>query len=155
MDTFDVTSGELIVSDPCFLPYTGDLQLRFPARCGTWTFVADREPRAWAPTRAILAYWGDQPPPTETNEGEISVDSGMVGIFDAHRFGVSHGLPEITPITGVGLFYDHCCRIGLDRVDSGVMDGGCVASTHQSGLILAVQTARDQGEVIAVSIVLM
>lgn len=153
---FEVTSGALIVSDPCYkreyLEDGTDIMGRIEGvrngiwyaevhlDCGTVTeLVATAEetfPKEW--------WWRRE------KFFEVGVDSGQAGIFDDSVYPqvdiVKYGDPDN--------FYGRCCEQTVDV--AGVVPGGVVSrSGHGDGCYLCFTARNEAGECIGVKIVFM
>lgn len=134
LGTFDVISGKLTVSDPCYKPGTwcmGELTNVLP---GTWNASAVLfDAGEWGERVARLIIHHENHPHTkglDVQEAsiEVGVDSGQAGFFDSAHYQDDTSVPEGDETYG-SLWYSHCCNITLSRTQSGVMPYGVVSSS--------------------------
>jgi Protein of unknown function (DUF3892) len=94
---FKVTSGELIISDPCYRPGSGSVK---PAKNGKWRATVETTPEG----RALVAMCEDEEPVDGMKIAgfEVGVDSAQAGIFCAGAYP-----SEKNPKPG---FYKACCE---------------------------------------------
>ena len=117
IDTFSVTSGFLVVGDPCY-----GTNRTVPALNGSWTarVVTDDKGDLWGErvVRLVVQHVDFNPSDTSVLIDEVGfgVDSGQAGVFDRASYG-SDG------------FYDACCEATLSRGQCGCLRGGFVASS--------------------------
>lgn len=134
---FEVKSGEIIVSDPC---YDADGQ-KLPAIKGIWN--------AFMLKVALQTGWGEDnrcaflfahlaSAPVEYDDAvwqplEVGtgVDSGQAGIFDAKFYRDEAVVTETieSPLTGENRWYDLCCDRTLGEIGAGVIPYACVSSS--------------------------
>ena len=142
LGTFELESGELIVSDPC---YHSDSELSSlhgrlsHAKNGRWQARVKK---------AVAGDWGNRCIELiinhETSYADISswnktealigVDSGQTGFFDVQHFGESADVPkgfeaEKDLIDPTDLWYSLCCRQTLSELGAGVVPFGVVSSS--------------------------
>jgi len=117
--TFEVESGVVMISDPCY-------------EDGTWCQIKldGVKPGTWSATRAegnrclIACHGGLSFRPedfTDELEGEVGVDSGQAGVFEYdHYRDESLATDEVLGgkrITGDHRWYDMVCNVTLDGYD--------------------------------------
>lgn len=118
IDNFSVTSGFLVVGDPCY-----GTNLTVPALNGSWTARVVTDWKGESVVGLVVQHVDFNPSDTSVliDEVEFGVDSGQAGVFDRHSYG-SDG------------FYAACCEATLSRGRCGCLLGGFVASSgHGDG----------------------
>ena len=145
---FNITSGNLVISDPCYKLYE---PLRYqevlPAKNGKWVTHAEIEDtRHWgsrvsklfafhedyAPIsrRWSLEYSGTNPVRNRIHYGkDMAVDSGQLGFFDYEFFKAHESEREY----GSGDFYSRCCDATLSDKQYGIIDEQGVVSSSGYG----------------------
>ena len=125
--TFEVTSGSIVVKDPCYDDASGST---FPAKNGTWTgyihrqgrTVASLEARASGPQRGI-----------ECEVCKEGVESGQMGIFNASD---SERSREDD--------YDQICNMTLNGIFGGIINQyGVVSGTAYGDGVYPVLVRRE------------
>ena len=167
--TFDVKSGNVHLSDPCYDRATvrSAGNYKVPAQNGTWltTVVYDSQNE---PSILLAAFENEAAPfviqaivdggpralfALEKFRKLISVDSGQVGIFDDSLYpkGSSTG-----DIDDENTFYGKACEITLSGNDTGVIDNlGAVSRTaHGDGSYDAYVSKNANGEAVILAICL-
>lgn len=134
---FEVKSGEIIISDPC---YDADGQ-KLPAIKGIWNafMLKATLQTGWGEDNRcafLFAHLASTPveyddavwQPLEVGAG---VDSGQAGIFDAQFYRDEKVVTETIeePLTGENRWYDLCCSRTLGEIGAGVIPYGCVSSS--------------------------
>ena len=157
VDEFDVTCGELTVSDPCYKRGTWCMGILPNVRNGVWHASVARDDGEIA---ALLAYTGREPSDFdawERCEFVVGVDSGQAGIFDSNHYrrdfdakGYRH---EQKPICADEPWYSMCCDKTMGEGEVGVVPGGVVASSGGDGRNHALVLKNAEGKVVAVQIV--
>jgi hypothetical protein len=114
--TFGISTGAIVAGDPCYAPEDGGVVKIF-AKNGTWQAVAvlDRD----GTVREIAAQNSSHASSFgfQTKAGEISVDSGQAGFFDAEIFPKCH--EEL---------YDEICN-ATNEGNGGTIEGGVASSS--------------------------
>lgn len=162
LGSFEVVSGKLVISDPCYdrgIWCAGTLE---NVRNGEWNAKADYvEVEDWGRRVAKLTAWHQDCPSDAslTRRGtlfEVGVDSGQAGIFDDRYYqdGTILPLPKTYTAEDVrAVWYSHCCEITLARLQAGVLPYGVVSSSgFGDGGYDCVQYLTDSGEVVKVEI---
>lgn len=114
--TFKVTSGKVVLGDPCY-----ETNPSYPAVNGPWTsHVVTTEGSAWGRrVKKIVVHYVDfnpADPKIRSFREDFSVDSGQAGVFDLGSYGVDD-------------FYDLCCKKTLSRQQYGYLKSGFVTSS--------------------------
>ena len=142
---FEVTSGELVVSDPCYsrdVWCRGDLKDVKTGKWKAYTMIEDSEER----NSALIIFheslsWSEafdyfyHPEATEEADFEVGVDSGQAGFFDSVAYQNKDMLPADAKIPAYwgdadhDKWYSHCCYLTLGKDSAGVVPGGVVASS--------------------------
>ena len=134
LGTFEVVSGRLIVTDPCYSEDLWCCNALETVRNGTWNAYvvyngADSYPHV---VRLIAEHESAEALPVIMEDASfgVGVDSGQAGFFDAaHYRDVRVIDPDCIPTEHADLWYDHCCQITLSRQQAGVLPYGVVSSS--------------------------
>jgi len=140
MTTFEVKSGEVYLSDPCYTD-TLDGHRTFSARNGEWVASYESVDGSGC-VYHISALYANFPGTRAVRHTivDIGVDSGQMGIFDVNRFNDS-SVYEDTKFHdkfehfGSSLFYDVCCNItcntdpNQEHKSFGTLIGGVVSQS--------------------------
>lgn len=131
LGTFEVTSGKLVVSDPCYSRGTWCMGILEGVRKGTWTariFISDEKEWGKRVAELEVLHSGVKDPPAlglwENTGIDVGVDSGQAGFWDDSKFGNGEGAHD-DPES----FYGKACNKTLHGGQAGVMDGGVVSSS--------------------------
>jgi hypothetical protein len=155
--TFEVVSGKVVVTDPCY-EADGHCNLLIDnAKKGTWHMSVDHEDGRVSCLEAICGR-----SPLSYNyrhvSSNIGVDSGQAGVFDCQFFKNDDVVKEreLTREDGLlcpdEIWYSHCCDVTLSQ-DAGVIPYGCVSSTGYGDGCYDCYTVVKDGEVVAIKIV--
>jgi len=164
-NTFQVESGSLYVTDPCYDKGTWCQALLDNVRNGTWRMHMEHTNEGdWgrrvselicAHEKAGILRW-------EKHPADIGVDSGQAGVFDAAHYkndadyeGFKFEWPE-SPLTGEGAFYDACCDVTLceTKDGGGVVPFGAVSRSGFGDGGYDLYIAKDEdGQIVATKIV--
>ena len=164
LGTFQVTSGSLIVSDPCYsynAEDTDGLQaLLKPVRKGNWSAVVSYD--EYETVHQLTIFWGNTEPTGAwiPIEEFIAVDSAQLGVFDLscyHNDDMISERPanvyEIDIDDGVSTYYIACCDATNSDKQGGTVPGGAVAvSGDGDGLYPAFIKRDESGEIVSVMI---
>jgi hypothetical protein len=159
-EKFEVVSGALYISDPCYDQGTWCQAHVDNVKNGTW--IADCEKSdegSWGNRCAILFAHeeGHTAYPYSGRwhrvDAEIGVDSGQAGIFDAGHFRDDSVVePVENPLTGEG-WYDMSCAVTLGEQSWGAIPFGCVSSSGYGDGGYDAFVIRDKdGQIVAVKI---
>ena len=136
LGSFEVTSGSIIVSDPCYEKDVWCCNSIEQVKCGTWTAEVDiHDEGEWGWRIAVLRIQAAIPPKVlpspESAPFAVAVDSGQAGFFDAMHYRDSEMLRKKTgsKSTDPDLWYWHCCQITLSPQQAGVLPYGVVSSS--------------------------
>lgn len=152
LGSFDVRSGELIVSDPCYSLDTWCQGKLGNVRNGEWRAAVVKGKTDWGNhCWAVLAVHKDFPLKTtafpELTDIHVGVDSGQAGIFDAAEY---HGGEDDYGDDG---WYDLACKQTLDtKLGAGVLKGGVVSSSGFGDGGYECHVARDGEQIVGVKI---
>lgn len=162
---FDIASGEVKVSDPC---YDSDIWCNHTlknVKNGKWMAVkVSSDEDMWGIRVAQLyAYVGDEPSEDQFNlveDAQIGVDSGQAGIFDLPTYRnndiIDHSdfLSPARQAEEGEKWYSACCDITLAKQSAGVLTGGAVSSTgYGDGGYNLYAVVDDKGQITAIKIV--
>lgn len=134
LGAFEVVSGKLIVSDPCYAEDIWCCNALEAVRNGTWnaSVVYDGDLNYPRVAALIVEHESAEGVSKSTEEAAFSVgvDSGQAGFFDAAHYRNERVIdPQCTPAEHADLWYDHCCQITLARQQAGVLPFGAVSSS--------------------------
>lgn len=127
MKTFDITSGKMVCSDPCYVLGTWSQGVIENVKNGTW--VADVDYSSDNRVSRLLVY----NPNSDVNRNSLKrggghtldfragVDSGQFGFFD-HAFYMNNDSVG-------GNWYGRCCGLVLSEESWGVLPHGAVSSS--------------------------
>jgi hypothetical protein len=171
---FEVVSGKLRVTDPCY-----DKQEVYSAvvdnvRNGKWNAdVRIINMRAWGKRCAELLVWhtgytkddvfgkDSEMKKIEIDE-QIGVDSGQAGVFDAKFYKDDKSVEGVErtgnhkPICEDEPFYSMCCDRTLSEQGWGTLPYGAVSSSGTGdGGYTAYKTVNSKGEVVGIKIVFL
>lgn len=171
---FEVTSGALRVSDPCYDTSTWCSGQVGCARNGKWSaFVQRGELEDWGPRVAELAAFSGRFSPKSRLKWvpvkfEVGVDSGQAGIFDLARYRKDKSVTEadfpeknehnawVFERIAREPFYSACCAHTSGIASAGTLTFGAVASSGiGDGVYVAYVARNDKGEAVAVKIVFL
>lgn len=156
LGTFEVKSGKLMVSDPC---YSIDKCLHCQVQLsnvknGMWSAFTKYED---------AGMWGNRVHELEARFGACSikdyqweeiggaaVDSGQLGIFELDMY--HGGEDDYDDVNG---WYRKCCNYTLDiKGQASSLEGGCVSSTGYGDGSYPCYIAKDsEGKIVAVKVV--
>lgn len=158
--SFEVTSGKLVISDPCYTLDTWCMAVVSNVRNGTYLIKHDEKDGRISELRAVHAE--HRLPMWKEISGDIGVDSGQCGIFDADHYRKDTDYPMESQFekdgyddTGDGEhWYSHCCDVTLGDDGVGAIIGGAVASSgYGDGVYEAYATYNKEGEVVGIKII--
>jgi len=152
---FEITSGKMLVTDPCYDKKEEDLkyQAKLPAKNGTWLATAEyADGNEWGVRVSRIIAWhesnlaGALSVCNKMYDADIGVDSGQAGFFDYEKYPV-YPRDEINENS----FYMPVCELTLSDKNFGTVDFGAVsASGYGDGGYDLYVKINDFGEVIAV-----
>ena len=140
LGSFEVVSGKLAVSDPCYdidVWCRGELE---NCKRGTWmASVVEKRMGSWGHRicKLIAVHEDFIHAPFSQREVagfEVGVDSGQAGIFDASHYRDGSIVPNdghkhLFEGEEADPWYDYCCDITLSDQSAGVLPYGCVSSS--------------------------
>lgn len=141
MKSFKVSSGKIIIGDPCY----DHPELKAMARNGHWIAVVRRSDEGvWGQRVASVLVHHEKFDPIGKAYKErveyIGVDSGQAGVFDISSYMPNHDV-----------FYDDCCN--AVNSGSGFVSGGFVTTSGYGDGGYPAKVYRHQGRAEAVEIV--
>lgn len=162
LGSFEVESGKLIVSDPCYQPGTWCMGELRNVRNGIWlaeALIADCD------------FWGERVSKLTVRHAEypnrknlsrrkadfkVAVDSAQAGFFDAAHYSDSSVLthtPSESWSNGENAWYDYCCELTLSERMGGVLPYGAVSRTgYGDGCYECCYYANDDSEIVLAEI---
>lgn len=164
LGTFQVTSGNLLVSDPCYNFNDEDIDglqaLLKPVKKGIWS--AEISYDEYETVHQLTVFWGHTEPAGAwiPIEESIAVDSAQVGVFELSCYynddlisEIPANVYEIETDDGVSNYYVVCCdATGSDKQGGTVPGGAVVVSGEGDGLYPAFIKQNESGEIISVMI---
>jgi hypothetical protein len=154
MSTFEVTSGKLCISDPCYVKGTWCGLYDLPAANGIWevdVHVIDAGDWGKRVASIIAKAKGQTEVRSKKQKGfELGVDSGQMSIFDGATY------PDSEEDTGdyddLKSFYGKCCAASSSNKRFGIVDkrGIVTTSGYGDGGYPCYLSYNDKGEVIGV-----
>lgn len=162
---FEVTSGQLVVSDPCYELDTGTIIMGLldDVLQGTWVGQVEKtEVRDWGEACSKLtAYHRSVAEQLEHLEWVkcsfiVGVDSGQAGIFDMNKYRIPDSDSQGTSSDSDSDWYFACCDITESGHEAGVLDGGVVSRTGMGDGAYGVYIAMNQqNQIVGVKIVFL
>lgn len=154
---FDVTTGFLIITDPCELGQDDNVNQTIVVSKGKWrgTVTKGIDQKRIA---SLLVTKEDLIVSDELSivpNGYVKVRTGQLGIFDLSAYRDDSLLPPLTKIFNESgeIFYNHCCISTLSRKRSGLFPFGIVSSTGYGDGIYEVQLLKDDGETVGIKVI--
>lgn len=137
---FEVTSGRLVLGDPCY-----ETNPTFKARKGLWTArVVKGDKGFWGERvqRVFVHHVDFDPSDTSirVKRQNFSVDSGQAGVFDKNSYGGEE-------------FYDQCCKSTLTKKQYGFLRNGFVTSSGYGDGCYFAKIHKISGEAVCLEIV--
>ncbi|WP_318503205.1 SMI1/KNR4 family protein [Bacillus sp. T3] len=164
LGTFQVTSGKLIISDPCYgydEENSEGLQVLLkPAKRGNWSVAISYNEEEVV--QKLVVFWGNIEPEEEwipINQ-LIAVDSAQAGIFDLAFFDVDEkiideveNVYDIEMDDDVSKYYVACCDAVASEQQGGIVPGGAVAMSGYGDGLYQVYFKQDaSSEIVSVMI---
>ena len=132
---FEIVTGKVLVSDPCYDKGTWCQGILNNVRKGNWTAYV-RKGREGRIAQLIAVADGEKTDKiTKPTDFHIGVDSGQCGIFDSEHYQLSSDVKKVPKFNALTLnedadkWYNMCCDLTLSEVQGGVIPYGCVSST--------------------------
>lgn len=165
LGVFNIESGEVIISDPCYDLDTWCMAKVENVKNGEWTaYILQSDEGDWGIRNSVLTafhqdysktkgkYWSRVP-------ASIGVDSGQAGIFDAANF-KNDDIVTSTPKFSYSveedgdLWYAMCCDETLyTELNAGVITNGAVSSSGYGDGSYDAFTVKDKdGKIIGIKI---
>jgi len=170
LGSFDITSGEARISDPCYKVDEWCAGTIDKVKYGKWdAYVIKSDEGEWGNRCAVLIavhedYTIDADDPNfETADIDVGVDSGQAGIFDLSFFKDDESVADTKRIASDAgricedePWYSICCDRTLSEVGAGVIPFGCVSSSGYGDGSYECSVVRDthspECEVVAIKI---
>jgi len=156
LGTFEVTSGKLVVSDPCYSRWTWCMGTLENVKNGTWTariLVSDEGELGKRVAELEVLHSTVKDPPAlgfwENTGIEVGVDSGQAGFWDDAKFGGGGEGKYDDPTS----FYGQACHKTLHEGHAGIMDGGVVSSSGFGDGGYACYILKDGDDIVGAKIV--
>ena len=152
---FTVTSGKMMISDPCYNQSTWCQGVISNVKKGLWKaeVVYSDEGDFGNRVAELIAYYNAKkglPKQDFWNKEkfEAGVDSGQMSIVDLEKY---HGGGDNYGDEG---WYDMCCKITLADKGAGVIEGGVVSSSGFGDGGYDCYSLKDkQGKIVAIKVV--
>jgi len=161
LGNFELTSGQLVISDPCYELNRDTIIMGVLDNVlnGTWVGqVGKTEVRDWGEACSKLtAFHSSVAEQVEYLEWVkcsfiVGVDSGQAGIFDINKYRIPDCDVQETDTDSD--WYLSCCDITESGHEAGVLDGGVVSHTGMGdGTYGAYIATNNDNQVIAVKII--
>jgi hypothetical protein len=141
---FKVSSGSLVLGDPCYETGSCCDISTVPARNGVWTAkVSTCDADGWGRrVKGVVVHKEDFNPAAREMKVEMErffVDSGQAGVFD----GGLYGGPD---------FYEMCCTQTLSERGFGFVEGGFVTSSGYGDGVYVAEIHKIAGEAVCIEI---
>jgi hypothetical protein len=160
---FEITTGEVVVSDPCYTVGTWCQSRLNNVENGQWNAVIEKmDDGDWGVrVSSLLAYTGREPDAKdfELQEGSlVAVDSGQAGIFDINVYRnddfakPTQFLSESRQEEDGEKWYSSCCDATMSSDDAGVIIGGVVSSSGYGDGSYELFTVTKEDKVVAIKI---
>lgn len=153
---FEITSGKVIVSDPCYKRGTRGMGT-LNVKKGKWKAnVLQSDKGGWKNRVAALVAFHESVTDLsrscynwnwERQKFEVGVDSGQAGIFDNEQF---HS--EDDNYDNLNSWYRRCCDKTLGNVRAGIIEGGVVSSSGFGDGGYDCKTITKNGKIVAIMI---
>jgi len=159
MTTFEVTSGKINITDPCYSPDTWCAIFDLDAENGIWYADVEKyDAGDWGNRCARLVATHESLKKgtyeTKLEVLEIGVDSGQAGIFDSSLYEDKHSEKLELDFDNPSCFYERCCKATLGELKWGTVDGkGVVSSSGYGDGGYDVYVFKKDGKVVAVEVI--
>lgn len=170
LGSFSISSGKVLITDPC---YEDDCAYRARidnAKCGMWfaRLTIREDPHEERVSRLVAMHQNYQKPRGLTWKNisyDIGVDSGMAGVFDTNVYrddALVEGTPRFISENGFipwkdsgDIWFAMCAdAVHYSNKLGGVVPGGCVSSTgYGDGVYKADALRNGDGEVVGIRII--
>lgn len=145
--TFEIETGNVIVSDPCYDLETSTSKIKH-VKTGTWNAIVERcdnEARV-GKLMAIHKNFNSADLFWTLLEYDIGVDSGQAGIFDVKEFKGIDGAAED--------WYGKCCDLTLSDASVGLLPMGVVSSSGYGDGCYECWLAKDRdNEIVGIKVI--
>lgn len=165
LGSFEVVSGKLAVSDPCYAPDVWCRGELTNVENGSWyASIVKHDCGDWGQRVAKLTIVHES---CDDSQGltrqkapfEVGVDSGQAGFFDAAHYQDSSVIPDAKPAPADDPsepWYQYCCDITLSPIRAGVLPFGVVSSTgYGDGGYDCFYYTNDAGAIVKAEIVFL
>lgn len=168
---FNISSGKLNITDPCYNIDTKCALFNLPAENGEWSVIGEYEDaKDWGyRVKSIVAMRTDKFYSVDSSywkmlSDDIGVDSGQCGIFDSGNYPQGDSTGEYEDKNG---FYGKVCELTLNDNSNdddsiphstyGIVDNFGVATStgYGDGCYTAYGIMNDAGELVAVKVVFL
>ena len=158
---FEISSGKMVVSDPCYNRQTWCAKFDVPAKNGVWNAsVKMMNEGCWGYKIGSLIAKHQEWPTSYfpiTEKWDLGVDSGQLGFFDNFSYAtdVQREIDECKSIEDISHFYGKCCMATLQHpIAAEIIDGsGVVSSSGGDGSYTAHTQYNNTGELVAIEVV--
>lgn len=164
LGTFKVSSGKLIISDPCYgyeeENSEGLQAILKPAKQGNWSAAISYNEEEVV--HHLVVFWGNTEPEEEwiPIDQLIAVDSAQAGIFDLTHFDNDEkiideveNVYDIEMDDDVSIYYVACCDAVASEQQGGIVPGGAVAMSGYGDGLYQVYIKQDETrEIVSVMI---
>lgn len=151
---FEIKSGKMIITDPCYEKGTWCTKI-VPARNGVWEYDAwSGECGGNGRVHKLTAQHIDPPSTKELRSlklNELGVDSGQLGFFDHDQYPSTKA--EQGSYDDTSSFYGKCCLLTSGENIHGSLGFGCVSSSgYGDGMYDGFAMLDDDGNIISIEI---
>lgn len=154
---FDVTTGLLLITDPCELGQDDNVNQTIVVSKGKWRGtvtkgIDQKRIASLLVTKSDLIVSEEL---TVVEHGYVKVRTGQLGIFDLSSYRDDSILPPLAKIFNESgeIFYNHCCISTLSKKRSGLFPFGIVSSTGYGDGFYEVQLLLDKGETVGIKVI--
>lgn len=153
LGTFEVKSGALFVTDPCYEREVNPKNIVRKVMNGIWeAMVITSDEGSWGIRNGILIAYHEKSSPTgyvnwSRKRFEVGVDSGQAGIYDNDKF-----VGRIDGDDASEEWYQKNCKLSMSTLSAGVLDGGCISSSGFGDGGYVCRTNTVDGKVVGVMI---
>lgn len=149
LGTFEIVSGSMIVSDPCYEAGLWCCNKLERVRRGAWeaeTNIVNEAP--WGKRVALRSAhheaFDEAGCSLETADFDVGVDSGQAGFFDAVHYRDAGVFPDASDKADAEEWYKRCCQLTLSPMLSGVLPYGVVSASGYGDGAYECRLYRDQ-----------
>lgn len=155
LGTFQVTSGKVYVSDPCYEPDFAKKNILANVKNGTWSAKVEIHDPSGRCAKLLVCHEQFKSAPKKFYKKcgfDVDVDSGQAGIFDVSVYQNDETVEGRVSFMPEEPWYSRCCEITMGS-GAGVIPGGAVSNSgFGDGTYKAYRAMDETGEIIAIYI---